>query len=115
MKAGTKSARKPRPVGTITKGWACRKPVGFAGEHRKNCPLRSLKQTTTAVLNTKEQKCLTVPEFASFIRNAGRQQLVRVVFTLELEMLKKVSMVSPRQRHDTVSAIQALLDELQRQ
>jgi hypothetical protein len=112
MKAGKKSGKKPRPVGPIIKGCACGKPVGFAGEHRRNCPLRSLKRTT-AILNTKEQKCLTIAEFACSIRNAGHQQLVKAAFTLELEMLKKDPMVSPRQRDEAVGAIQALLDELQ--
>jgi hypothetical protein len=127
-KTSGKRRANSRPVGPMMKGCTCGKPVGFVKEHKMDCPMRGASKNSKSPAMPKNalpvklpinasttrslKKPMSLSEFASRIKKAGHQDVVRSLFNLELVLLRRDSSVSPRQRDETIEAIQSFLDNL---
>jgi hypothetical protein len=109
--AAVKSRPKPGRQEPVIKGCTCGKRIGFIGEHKRTCPLRISRLGNIAV-KAGSRKDFSLSEFASTIKRAGHGELVRQLFGLELELLKRDATLSHRQRDETITAVRALLEEL---
>jgi len=109
--AARKPRLKPKQQGPVIQGCTCGKRIGFMGEHKRSCPLRT-SSATKAALKADLGRHISLSELASTLKRANHHELVRHLFGLELELLKKDSTLGPRQRDETVAAIRAFLEEL---